>query len=111
LACGEIGLKVNYFYSLTPRQFFNIQAGYFKKQERLLENDWLQTKVLSYFVFSSIPKKKAKQKSFPDFVEAFFETKQEYKPERLDENPEERRERLRAFFNKVDKKRDVEQSG
>ena len=33
LACGQMGLNIDYLYSLTERQFFNILRGYVKKQE------------------------------------------------------------------------------
>ncbi len=32
MACGELGLDISYFYSLTPRQFDNILEGYRKKE-------------------------------------------------------------------------------
>lgn len=106
MACGEIGLTVTYFYSLTPRQFYNIQVGYYKKQENQLQNDWLQTKVLSYFIYSSIPKKKsAKGKTFADFDNEFFKTKQEYKPKEEGLTPEEKKKISLAFFKKLDQKK------
>ncbi|MDM1397116.1 hypothetical protein HX049_08000 [Myroides odoratimimus] len=33
IACGEIGLNIDYFYRLTFRQFMNICNGYYKKQK------------------------------------------------------------------------------
>lgn len=97
-----MGLTVVVLYSLTPRQFYNIQTGYFNKQQRLLENDWLQTKTLSYFVYSSIPKKKSKQKSFTDFVETFFSVKEDFKLPTNELSREEKERKALAFFNKID---------
>ena len=28
MACGQLGLNIDYFYSLTPRQFYNHQKGW-----------------------------------------------------------------------------------
>jgi hypothetical protein len=102
MACGEMGLTVVVLYSLTPRQFYNIQTGYLKKQQALLENDWLQTKVISYFIYSSIPKKKANQKSFPDFTESFFNVKKDFKLPTNDLSKEEKKEEADAFFDNID---------
>ena len=33
MACGELGLKLKYYYSLTERQFNNILIGCRKKEE------------------------------------------------------------------------------
>lgn len=37
MACGELGLDIDYFYKLTPRQFDNILEGYRKKEEAILK--------------------------------------------------------------------------
>lgn len=103
MACGEIGLSISDFYNLTPRQFYNISTGYYKKIRREVEDNWLQTKVISYFIYSSIPKKKGKSKGFKEFTDEFFNDKT--KKSNPLENPlsaEERRERARQFFNKID---------
>jgi len=40
LACGELGLDVNYFYKLTQRQFYNTVNGYRKKEDYLSRERW-----------------------------------------------------------------------
>lgn len=38
MALGQLGLKVKYFYNLTPRQYVNIERGY-RKQEDILSKE------------------------------------------------------------------------
>lgn len=33
IACGQMGLTIDYFYSLLPRQFYNISIGHREQQE------------------------------------------------------------------------------
>lgn len=37
-------MTVPYFYSLTPRQFYNIQAGRRRKEEREFKEKWERTR-------------------------------------------------------------------
>ncbi len=79
-ACGEIGLEIAYFYSLTPRQFYNIQNGYFRKLEAIEAGNWLRTKVTAYFIYLGLPgKKNSRKKSYVEFEDAWFKTKKKYK--------------------------------
>lgn len=48
LALGEIGLSYDYFYSLTPRVFYNIVEGYRMKEEKNIRCSWEQTRCLFY---------------------------------------------------------------
>lgn len=48
IACGEIGLAIDYFYSLTPREFNNILVGYRLKEENDFKNGWEQTRMLMH---------------------------------------------------------------
>lgn len=48
MACGQIGLTIDYFYSLTSRQFSNIVAGYQKKEDNLSKERWIITRKLMY---------------------------------------------------------------
>lgn len=48
MACGEIGLLIEYFYSLSPREFYNIVQGYSKKQLEQQKNSWYQTRLIAY---------------------------------------------------------------
>lgn len=49
MACGEIGLKVDYFYSLTPRQFDNILTGYRNKEEVKEKSNWERARWQMYY--------------------------------------------------------------
>lgn len=101
-----MGLGFDYFYSLTPRQFNNIQVGYLKKERYRREEALLHTKILSWFIYSGIPKKKgARNKSFESFSREFFEARAEVRNTENPETQEERREWARNFFRKVDKKK------
>jgi len=39
-------ITVPYFYSLTPRQFYNIQAGRRRKEERDFKEQWERTRAI-----------------------------------------------------------------
>lgn len=47
-ALGVIGLEHDYFYSLTPRVFYNIQVGYNQKEDNYFKNSWLQVRELIF---------------------------------------------------------------
>lgn len=51
-----MGLEVNYFYSLTPRQFSNFTIGYTKKKDAAEKQSWEQTRWLMHSVL--LPHKK-----------------------------------------------------
>jgi len=63
-----MGLNLDYFYSLTPREFENIAKGYNDKQTRLLEAanhelkaSWERARIIAHQVYCSIPQKKGKK--------------------------------------------------
>jgi hypothetical protein len=43
-----MGLQVAYFYSLTPREFYNIAVGYRKKQDEAIKTSWEQTRKIAW---------------------------------------------------------------
>ena len=91
MACGEIGLNINYFYSLTPREFYNIVIGYRKKEEANFKNRWYQTREI---VLATLQPhvKKGKKLEYP------FEWEKTEKPKRVMPS----REELLKRFEKVD---------
>tara|TARA_R110000772_G_scaffold153261_1_gene264242 strand:+ start:11010 stop:11309 length:300 start_codon:yes stop_codon:yes gene_type:complete len=98
IACGEMGLSLDYFYSLTPRQFINIQKGVYKTRESDFEKSLIQTKILSWWVYNTIPEKKGiNKKSFPDFSDHFFGSEKKT-PADDTISPQE-------FFKKIDAKK------
>lgn len=103
-ACGEIGLSIDEFYSLTPAQFFNISYGYFNKIKRQNTDNWMQTKVVSWMIYNSIPTdKKYKKLNFQDFSNNFFGSQ-----EKLEQKPDLKKEdqilRASKIFKKIDQK-------
>lgn len=66
LACGRIGLDILYLYTLTSRQFSNIQAGWNAQQEMYTKTSWEQTRTLYDAVIR--PHLKDKEKSAKDIL-------------------------------------------
>jgi len=61
-----MGLTINYFYSLTPRQFYNIVGGWQKKVSLELEISWNQMREIIYYNYLLTPlgqKKKHEKKT------------------------------------------------
>ena len=103
-ACGEIGLSIDEFYSLTPAQFYNISIGYFNKIKRVSDENWLQTKVISWMIYNSIPSgKNTKKLNFEDFSNNFFNTKEKLNKQ-TDQNKEDSQKKALELFKKIDKK-------
>jgi len=48
LACGYIGLTIDELYKLTPRQFYNIQTGFFKRVEDELKQKLVLNRGLKF---------------------------------------------------------------
>ncbi|OXB01750.1 hypothetical protein B0A75_04730 [Flavobacterium oncorhynchi] len=48
MALGEFRLKVNYFYSLTPREFVNTERGIRKHEEILSQERWIMTRKIMW---------------------------------------------------------------
>jgi hypothetical protein len=96
VACGEMGLNLDYFYSLTPREFNNILEGYRKKEETYFNNSWEQTRLIAFnaaFNFETKDKGITAQKWMPLPWE---QNKKELKP------PTKTKEELKSFFKKFD---------
>jgi Xaa-Pro aminopeptidase len=58
LACGEMGLNIDYFYSLTPRQFTNILIGYRRKEENQEKGKWQRARLAMYYSLLPYSEKK-----------------------------------------------------
>ena len=43
-----MGLTIKYFYSLSPREFWNVVQGYSKRQLEQQKNSWFQTRLIAY---------------------------------------------------------------
>lgn len=53
---------MEYFYSLTPRQFANISKGYQNKIEAKYKLSWEQTRMIRYQIYLGTPTKGKKEK-------------------------------------------------
>lgn len=93
MACGEIGLTITYFYSLTPREFDNILTGYRNKEEAHFKNQWEQTRQLMYAALQPHAKK---GKS----LDIKFPWEKETLPTRTAQRS---REEMKKLFEKIDK--------
>lgn len=86
MACGEIGLDIQYFYQLTPREFNNIVKGFAKKREDALHLSWEQTRSIMFTVAApNLPKSK-KHLKITDFMPFPWEksTTEKTKPNKED---------------------------
>lgn len=57
MALGELGMTVDYFYSLTPREFDNACYGYRKQQEIQMQAQWSQTRMIMWAALAPHQKK------------------------------------------------------
>jgi len=58
MALGVMGLNYDYFYSLTPRVFFNIHEGYNLRVELEYKDNWLRTRKLMFAMLKPHLKRK-----------------------------------------------------
>jgi len=71
-----MGLNLDYFYSLTPREFDNIRKGFIKKEEARIQLSWEQTRTLMYAITApNLPKAKRNMKITEFFPLPWDETK------------------------------------
>lgn len=49
MALGEIGLEIDQFYYLTPREFYNLLRGYRKKEQEKEKLSWEQVRLQIYY--------------------------------------------------------------
>jgi homoserine kinase len=59
MALGELGYTVDYFYTLTPREFDNACFGYRRAQEAQMQLSWTQTRQIMWAVLTPHQKKGA----------------------------------------------------
>ncbi len=99
---GEIGLTVDYFYSLTPRQWSNTEKGYYAKELILMKDRWIQTRKVMWAVLMPNAKnlKESEVLSFPWDAENGVEFTDEDHQALLDEV-----EKVKAFYDAVDAKK------
>lgn len=64
---GHLGLQVKYFYSLTPRQFFNTVNGFRKKEEIKSKESWVIARRTAFLILSPNLKESAKEMDLMQF--------------------------------------------
>jgi hypothetical protein len=102
MALGELGLTIDYFYSLTPRQFSNTMNGYRKKEDNLSKERWMMTRKIMYFSIV-LKTKNLKEKdilSFPweeDIQAEFNEEQQQMLLDEIDQ--------VKAYYDERDRKK------
>ncbi|WP_176714960.1 hypothetical protein [Tenacibaculum soleae] len=89
-------MAVNYFYSLTPRQFANLTIGYNKKQQEATKQSWEQTRMIMHTVLLPY-QQKGKTLKVTDVLP--FPWEKEIQQE--DQKPKTRAE-LEAYWQEID---------
>jgi hypothetical protein len=100
-ALGELGLTIDYFYSLTPRQFANTVNGRRKRDDNESKERWMIARKIMYFSIV-LKTKNLKEKdiiNFPWEDSKEFEFSIEDQEKLLDEV-----ESVKAFYEDQDKK-------
>ena len=71
MACGYIGLVIDEFYKLTPRQFHNIQVGFYRRKEDELKEKLILNRGLKFSFLQPYFKDKSltEEKAFPLYFE------------------------------------------
>lgn len=75
MACGRICLDIDYLYSLTLRQFSNIQNGWNTQQEIQTKTSWEQTRQLYDAVIR--PYLKDKEKTAKEIMPFLWDEEEE----------------------------------
>ncbi|AUC13831.1 hypothetical protein BTO06_01100 [Tenacibaculum sp. SZ-18] len=97
MACGELGLSIDYFYSLTPRQFANILIGYRRKEEIKEKGEWQRTRLSIFYCL--LPHTDKKDFSLKDVFELPWD---EEEPTHIERKVNTKKE-LQEYFNNLKK--------
>ncbi|WP_413513260.1 hypothetical protein [Myroides odoratus] len=101
MACGEIGLQLDDFYTLTLRQFTNICQGYFKKRKFQQNETLLGIRKIMYASLLPYQKQGFKEQDlflldFEQEIDPLIDLEEEIKEV----------EEQKAYWDKVDKQRE-----
>ena len=103
LACGELGLEIDYFYSLTAREFANIIKGARQRQEMDLKTSWEQSRRIVHAIliqYQPTNKQGKFKKPFHLTDVMAFPWEKEYKAE--SEKPKRSHKEAAEFWRKRD---------
>lgn len=65
MACGQMDLNIDYFYSLTPRQFYNHQKGWSDRRDAESKERMIFTRRLMYASLAPWSKNLKEQELWP----------------------------------------------
>jgi len=94
--CGEIGISIKEYYNLNNRQVHNIIAGYNNKQNLLLQNEWLQTREITFAIIQPHLDQRHKNLTKQQFMPLWFEN---HKPIKM--KPRLTREQIKEKFKTI----------
>lgn len=57
MAVGSVGLTPSEFWDLTPEEFGYIFKAWNSRREEDFQSSWNQTRILSYYIYCSYPKR------------------------------------------------------
>ncbi|QLE02881.1 hypothetical protein HX109_15380 [Galbibacter sp. BG1] len=100
-ACGEIGLELNYLYSLTSREFYNIAKGYSDKKFLLYKDAWEQSRMTAFYSVVAMAKNIKK----PQQILEFPWDKKEELMSMDNRSAKEILEKQKSYWDKIDQKR------
>ena len=98
MICGEIGLKVDEYYSLNYRQYNNIVTGYAENKIQNYRNNWERTREIAFWAaIPSIDPKVARKLTSQQFMPFDWEDAPK------DRKPKFTHEQIKEHFDKIDK--------
>lgn len=102
MALGEIGLNVDYFYNLTPVQFWNTVEGFRKRENEQFKNSWELARQIMWA--SLIPHQKKGSNLTPARVLSFpwEKTDGEIKKTEIKETEIEVATKNKVFWDRID---------
>ena len=93
-------LKIDYFYSLSPREFYNIVQGYSKRKENTVKLSWEQTRLVAFYAAFQM-ETKDKKITPQKFIPLPWDEKENLSIEA--KKPTRTREEMKAMFKNIDK--------
>jgi hypothetical protein len=107
LALGQLGLKLKYFYSLTPRQFTNIERGYRKQEDTLSKERCVLTrKIMWATAFPHLKEKITEEQLWPLPWDVIIdENLEQIITAKESEKLKADAEKVKEFYKKIDEKK------
>lgn len=106
-----MGLNYDYFYSLTPRVFYNVHAGYNQRVEMEYKDNWVRTRKIMFAVLQ--PHLKNRSLTELGFFRLPWENEEDVVETAEIETTEQAQEVLREqeeYWKAIDRKRQLKKS-